>query len=306
LGLHFTIPFPNPLFLIRLHDTARKHVLNAKGRPLAFSRPLVMGILNTTPDSFYDGGRYGSIDLALRRTEQMVRDGAAIIDVGGASSRPGADEVPLDAERERVLPVVEAIAKAFPEILVSVDTYRSAVAREALEAGAHLLNDISAGRFDPEIFNVAARAGAPMVLMHLLGTPRTMQDSPSYGDVVVELVDFFLERIHAAREAGVTDLIVDPGFGFGKTVAHNFELLRRLADFQVLNLPLLVGISRKSFIYKTLSVGPEQALNGTSVLHGLALERGAGILRVHDVREAVEAIALLESLGQGKTGLPTL
>jgi dihydropteroate synthase len=265
-----------------------------------------MGILNTTPDSFFDGGRYGSVDLALRRAEQMIAEGAAILDVGGASSRPGAEEVPLDTERLRVLPVVEAIAGAFPEILISVDTYRSTVAGDALDAGAHLVNDISAGRFDPDMFAVAARAGAPMVLMHLQGKPRTMQDAPSYGDVVVELVDFFLERIRAAREAGVNDLIVDPGFGFGKTVAHNFELLRRLADFHVLDLPLLVGISRKSFIYKTLSVGPEGALNGTAVLHGLALERGAGILRVHDVREAFEAIALLETLGDGEIGCPPL
>ena len=285
------------------HPPRPEHLsFNARGRLITCRRPLVMGILNATPDSFYDGGRHLSLDAALWRAEEMLREGADCIDIGGASSRPGAEEVSLDTERGRVLPIVEALAQRFPEALLSVDTYRSAVASEALEAGAHILNDISAGRFDPPIFEVAARAGAPMVLMHMQGTPQTMQLAPQYADPVVDIVDFFLERVQAARAAGVVDVLLDPGFGFGKTIAHNFELLRRLSDFRLLGLPLLVGLSRKSFVYKTLGADAGRSLNGTSVLHALALERGANVLRVHDVREAREAILLVEATGLPEEG----
>lgn len=255
-----------------------------------------MAILNVTPDSFYDGGRLASVDDALKKAESLLAEGADILDIGGASSRPGAEEVPVETELRRTVPVVEALQRRFPRAILSIDTWRSAVARECLDAGAHIVNDISAGRFEPEIMEVAARVGAPMVLMHLQGTPRTMQADPHYDDLITEVTDFFLDRIRAAREAGVVDIVLDPGFGFGKTVAHNFTLLDRLSDFHILDLPLLVGLSRKSFVYKTLGVSARDALNGTSVLHGSALERGAAFLRVHDVREARQAIALLEAM----------
>lgn len=272
------------------------HTLNCRGRLLDLRVPVVMGILNVTPDSFFDGGKHFSLDTALRQAEQMLREGATIIDVGGASSRPGAPTVPLEEELRRVLPVVQALAERFPEAYLSVDTWRAVVAQAALSAGAHLVNDISAGRFEPEIFAVCAEARAPIVLMHMQGTPETMQQQPVYQDVVTEIFDFFLERIAAARAAGVVDLVLDPGFGFGKTIPHNFELLRRLADFRLLGCPVLVGVSRKSFIYKTLNTTTAEALNGTTALHAVALSNGGQILRVHDVKAARETVQLLGML----------
>lgn len=263
---------------------------------LDLQAPVVMGILNVTPDSFFDGGKHVSLDAALRQAEQMLREGATIIDVGGASSRPGAPTVPLEEELRRVLPVVQALSERFPEAYLSVDTWRAGVAQAALSAGAHLVNDISAGRFEPDIFAVCAEARAPMVLMHMQGTPETMQQQPVYQDVVTEIFDFFLERIAAARAAGVVDLVLDPGFGFGKTIPHNFELLRRLADFRLLGCPVLVGVSRKSFIYKTLNTTAAEALNGTTALHAVALSNGGQILRVHDVKAARETVQLLQMM----------
>lgn len=271
--------------------------LNCRGRLLDLSRPVVMGILNATPDSFFDGGRLTDRDAALRQAGKMLRDGADLLDVGGASSRPGAAEVPEDEEKRRVLPVIEAILSEFPEAIVSVDTWRAGVVREAAAAGARIVNDISAGRFDEKMYGAVAESGLPYILMHLQGTPKTMQQNPVYGDVVTEVLDFFIAEIARLRALGVADIVLDPGFGFGKTVEHNYRLLNNLHVFSnATDLPVLAGLSRKSMICKVLKVNPEQALNGTTALHMIALQQGARILRAHDVREAVEVIRLWEML----------
>jgi dihydropteroate synthase len=264
--------------------------------------PIVMGILNTTPDSFFDGGRYGGVDAALAQAERMLREGAGIIDVGGASSRPGADAVLETDELSRVIPVVEAIHRRFPEALLSVDTWRASVAASAVEAGARMVNDISAGAFDPALYPTLAdinrKSSIYYVLMHMQGTPATMQLNPQYENVVTDVLEFFLLKLHELRQMGIHDVVLDPGFGFGKTVEHNYTLLRRLPDFQaVTGKPVLAGISRKSMICKVLDVKPEQALNGTTALHMVALQNGARILRVHDVKEAVETVKLWRTLG---------
>ncbi|MFZ4633305.1 MAG: dihydropteroate synthase [Saprospiraceae bacterium] len=271
---------------------------------LDWSTPTVMGILNTTPDSFYDGGRYSGVNEALARVERMLAEGAGIIDVGGASSRPGADTVPEQAETMRVVPVVEAIHRRFPEVLISVDTWRAGVAAAAVEAGARMVNDISAGAFDPALYPTLAelnrQASIYYVLMHMQGTPATMQLNPQYDDVVTEVLDFFLIKLHELRQLGLHDVVLDPGFGFGKTVEHNFTLLRQLFDFHIATgRPVLAGISRKSMICKVLGVKPEEALNGTTALHMVALQHGARILRAHDVKEAVETVKLWRVLGHG-------
>jgi dihydropteroate synthase len=271
--------------------------LNCRGRLLDLSSPVVMGILNLTPDSFFDGGRHATPDAALRQAERMLTEGAALLDLGAASSRPGAAEVPPGEELRRLLPVVEAVARRFPEAALSVDTWRSEVARQCADAGAAIVNDISGGRFDPHMFETVAALGTPYVLMHMQGTPATMQHAPAYADVVREVLDFFLEKLALLRSLGVKDVVLDPGFGFGKTVAHNYELLRNLHVFQMADLPLLAGISRKSMICRVLGVGPEGALNGTTALHMVALQQGASILRAHDVREAVQVIRLWQELG---------
>lgn len=271
--------------------------LNCRGRLLDLSRPVVMGILNVTPDSFYDGGRYTDADAALRKAEKMLSEGAAILDVGGASSRPGATEVPEEEELRRTISVVQSIARHFPEAIISIDTWRDGVARAAVEAGACIVNDISGGSSlglpsDP------LPMGTAYILMHMQGTPNTMQQAPHYEDVVTEVLDFFIQKTMALRSQGVYDIVLDPGFGFGKTVEHNYALLRHLHVFgAVTGLPILVGISRKSMIYKPLGIGPESALSGTSALHMVALQQGANILRAHDVREAMEVIRLWEMLG---------
>lgn len=271
--------------------------LNCRGRLLDLSRPLVMGILNATPDSFFDGGRHADPDGALRQVEKMLREGATMIDVGGASSRPGAAEVPEGEELQRVLPVIQAIAANFPELVISVDTWRASVAREAVAAGAGLINDISAGRLDAELYPTLAGLGTPYVLMHMRGTPRDMQQQPHYEDVVTEVLDFFLAEIARLRSLGVHDIVLDPGFGFGKTVEHNYRLLNNLGVFSsVTGLPVLAGISRKSMICKVLKVNPDKALNGTTALHMVALQQSARILRAHDVWEAMEVIQLWETL----------
>lgn len=273
--------------------------LNCRGRLLDLSRPVVMGILNVTPDSFFDGGRLDSIDLILQRAGQMLKDGAALLDIGGASSRPGAQAVSADAEKQRVLPAIEAILKRFPDTLLSIDTWNAAVAKAALESGAAIVNDISGGRFDPGIMTVAAAYGSPYVLMHMQGNPATMQEQPVYDEVVREVLDFFIETVPHLQDAGIADIVLDPGFGFGKTVEHNYRLLKHLSTFSsVLNRPVLAGLSRKSMICKVLHVNPDQALNGTTALHMVALQQGAAILRAHDVREAMEVIKLWEQLEQ--------
>jgi len=276
--------------------------INCRGRLLDLSCPLILGILNLTPDYFFDGGRYAGVDEALRQAETMLQQGATLLDLGGASSRPGAETVPADVEKKRVLPVIEAILRRFPEAILSIDTWRAEVARAALEAGASIVNDISAGRLDDKMYEtVASHSGgqrnAPYILMHMQGTPGTMQQNPVYEDVVQEVLDFFIVEIAKLRALGVQDIILDPGFGFGKSVDHNFGLLKNLHVFgAVTGLPVLAGLSRKSMICKVLKVNPERALNGTTALHIVALQQGAKILRVHDVREAMETVRLWEML----------
>lgn len=271
--------------------------LNCCGRLLDLSTPVVMGILNLTPDSFYDGGRLRSVDDVLRQADSMLSEGAVLLDVGGASSRPGAEPVAEDEELRRVIPAIEALKQQFPTALISIDTWRSGVAQAALQAGAVLVNDISGGRFDPELFGVVAREKCPYLLMHMQGDPQTMQKAPAYTDVVQEVLDFFIAKVGALRAVGISDIVLDPGFGFGKSVQHNYRLLQAIGDFsRILKLPVLAGLSRKSMICKVLQVKPAQALNGTTALHMVALQQGARILRVHDVREAVEVIRLWEQL----------
>lgn len=273
--------------------------INCRGRVLGLSHPLVMGILNVTPDSFFDGGRYAGGTTALRQAEKMLAEGATFLDVGGASSRPGAAEVCEKEEMGRILPVIETIVRHFPDAIVSIDTWRAGVARAAADAGAAIVNDISAGRLDPKLYETVARLGLPYILMHMQGTPGTMQQSPHYEDIVTEVLDFFIRELEKLRALGVKDIVLDPGFGFGKTVEHNYRLLKHLHVFgNATGLPVLAGISRKSMVCKVLKVNPEHALNGTTALHMVALQQGACILRAHDVREAMEAIKLWEQLEQ--------
>lgn len=256
-----------------------------------------MGILNATPDSFFAGSRVQTHDDLLRQAEKMLAEGAAMLDLGGASSRPGAAEVPEQEELARVVPAIESLRKNFPEAVISIDSWRASVAESAVQAGANIVNDISAGRFDPEMYQTVARLGTPYILMHMAGTPRTMQQQPEYEDVVREVLDFFIGEVGKLRALGVKDILLDPGFGFGKTVAHNYQLLKNLHVFgRVLDLPVLAGISRKSMICKPLKIKPEHALNGTTALHIVALQQGAKILRAHDVREAIEVVKLWEIL----------
>ncbi|MFN0175610.1 MAG: dihydropteroate synthase [Saprospiraceae bacterium] len=271
--------------------------LNCKGHLLDLSSPVVMGILNITPDSFFDGGKYPDEASILQQAEDMLHEGASILDIGGASSRPGAAEVSESEEMRRILPAIEGIQKNFPNSIVSVDTWRTNVANAAVQAGASIVNDISAGNLDPKMLEIVADLGVPYILMHMQGTPATMQQKPHYEDVVTEVLDFFIQKIEALRILGVKDIVLDPGFGFGKTVEHNYTLLKNLHVFQnVLGLPVLAGISRKSMICKPLEIKPAEALNGTTALHMVALQQGACVLRVHDVREAMEVIKLWQLL----------
>lgn len=270
-------------------------VWNIHGRPVSLRPPLVMGILNLTPDSFVGSTRLGDVGQAVQTAGQMVRDGAAILDVGGASTRPGASEVAVEEERRRVIPTIRTLREHFPDILISVDTWRADIAREAVESGASLVNDISAGLMDPDMLPVVAGLHVPYILMHMQGTPRTMQKNPHYTDVLAEVIRFLDERAQAALDAGIADLIVDPGFGFGKNRTHNFSLLKGLPAIRQLGLPVLAGLSRKRMINEVLDTTPEQALNGTTVLNTLALLGGAHLLRVHDVRQAMEAVKLWQA-----------
>ncbi len=275
-------------------------VWRLRGRLVRRQAPLVMGILNRTPDSFLGASRLDRLEHVVQAADSMLSEGADILDLGGASSRPGAQEVPLEEERRRVLPAIEALRFRFPNALISVDTWRAAVAAEAVEAGADLVNDISAGRLDPDMFTRVATLGVPYILMHMQGQPRTMQQAPHYRDVVAEVVRYLGERLLAARQAGIADLLVDPGFGFGKTTAHNYALLRGLPALKQLGVPVLVGLSRKRMINEVLGTTPAEALNGTTVLNTMALQQGAVVLRVHDVRPAVEAVKLLRTFhGEG-------
>ncbi len=256
-----------------------------------------MGILNLTPDSFFDGGRYEGEKALLTQVEKMLSEGADIIDIGGMSSRPGAKIIPLREELNRVLPAVKTILKEHPKVIISIDTVRSEVARQTIGEGAAIINDISAGTIDEEMFKTVGDINCPYILMHMQGIPEDMQNSPDYsGHVVTTVMDFLIEKMGQLRALNVKDILIDPGFGFGKTIDHNYELLKNLSSFRILEVPILVGLSRKSMIHKFLGVTPETALNGTTALHFAALENKAKILRVHDVLEAKQAVMLWEKL----------
>lgn len=255
-----------------------------------------MGILNLTPDSFFDGGKFNTEQLILQQVEQMLFEGATFVDIGGYSSRPMAEHISEEEERARVLPVLESIIKRFPEILISVDTFRSRIAEESVAAGACMINDISAGEMDKNMFDTVARLQVPYLLMHMRGTPQTMKQHTDYKDLVKEIIIYFSEKIFELRKLGVNDLILDPGFGFSKTLDQNFELLGKLELLTCMELPILAGLSRKSMLYKLLETNAEQALNATTAANTIALQKGASILRVHDVKEAVETIRIMEKI----------
>jgi dihydropteroate synthase len=271
--------------------------INAGGKLIDLSVPRVMGILNITPDSFYAGSRYNSEKEILSAATMMLEEGADILDVGAYSSRPGAKDISIEEESTRVLKAIKLINRELPDAVISVDTFRSDIAMEAVvECGALIINDITGGEADTKMFDTVGKLNVPYVLMHMKGDPRTMQKKPVYEDIVADILKWFGERIFILNSAGLKDIIIDPGFGFGKTIDNNFEMLRRLGDFSITGLPLLVGISRKSMIWKTLSITSEEALNGTTVLNEIALNNGADILRVHDVKEAVQAVKLIDKL----------
>ena len=270
--------------------------LNCRGKLIDVSTPKVMGILNVTPDSFYDGGKYKSDMAILLQTEKMLKEGATFIDVGAYSSRPGAKQVSEDEELNRVLPIVELILKNIPEALLSIDTFRSEVAKHCVEIGASMINDISAGKLDDKMIPVVGKLGVPYIIMHMRGNPQNMQKRTDYKDLLREVIYYFSERIDLAKRHQIKDIIIDPGFGFSKTLEQNYDLLNQLDLLQILHLPILVGASRKSMIYKLLKTGPNEALNGTTSINTIALLKGANILRVHDVNEAMECITIANHL----------
>ncbi|MBL19439.1 MAG: dihydropteroate synthase [Flavobacteriaceae bacterium] len=270
--------------------------ISCKGKLIDLTTPKIMGILNLTPDSFYDGGLYNNTDRALAQTEKMLLEGATFIDVGGASSKPGAVEVSADEEMVRVLPVIDKIHIEFPDTLISIDTYRSDVAQQAVAAGAAMVNDISGGNLDAKMLKTVGALGIPFIAMHMQGKPQYMQDNPSYDNILTDIRTFFAAKIDAAHKAGIHDIIIDPGFGFGKTLDDNYSLLKHLSSIQMDGIPMLIGVSRKSMIYKLLQIEVADAGNGTSVLNTVALQQGAQILRVHDVKEAYQAVQLIEKL----------
>jgi len=271
-------------------------VLNCGGKFLDITRPVVMGILNVTPDSFYDGGAYTSVGDQLKQAEKMLKEGASIIDIGAVSTRPGANAVDEKQELSRLLPILTVISKYFPSCILSVDTFRSAVATIAIDNGAGMINDIYGGRFDEKIIEIVASHTIPYVMMHMQGTPQTMQVDPQYADVIKDITGFFTKQL-ALFPSGYNQIILDPGFGFGKKIEHNFQILSRLNEIKTLGYPVMAGLSRKSMINKVLHTKPIEALNGTTVLNTIALLKGADILRVHDVKEAMEAIKLVAITG---------
>lgn len=270
--------------------------LNCKGQLIDLSTPKVMGILNLTPDSFYDGGKFADEKAMLSQVEKMLAEGADFIDIGGYSSRPGAADVSVDEELLRMVGVVQKIMREFPQALISIDTFRSTVARECIVSGAALINDISAGSLDANMMHTIAELQVPYIMMHMRGNPQTMQTHTHYENIVKEMLFYFSEKVAAARSLGINDLVIDPGFGFAKTIAQNFEVLNQLERFKILELPILMGVSRKSMIHKTLGTNAEMALNGTTSLHSIGLLKGANILRVHDVKEAAECVKLYGAL----------
>jgi dihydropteroate synthase len=266
--------------------------INCKGQLIDLSTPKVMGILNVTPNSFFDGGKYKNESEIRSQVEKMLNDGATFIDIGAYSSKPNADFVSEAEELQRIVPIVNLILEHFPEILLSIDTFRSEVAKACIENGAAIINDISAGNLDDKMLETIAKYNVPYIMMHMRGTPQTMQSMTDYENIVKEMLFYFSEKVAKARSLGINDLILDPGFGFAKTIEQNYELLQKLDLFSILELPILVGFSRKSMIYKALNSNAENALNGTTVLNSIALTKGAKILRVHDVKEAMECVAL--------------
>jgi len=270
--------------------------INCKGTLIDLVRPRVMGIINVTPDSFYDGGATTLEHQIIKQASQMLDQGATILDVGGYSSRPGATDISEEQEIDRVIPAIKAIIKAFPKALISIDSFRSNVVKQAVKAGACIANDISAGKLDPKMIETIGDLQIPYCMMHMRGTPQTMKSLTDYKNITKEVLFYFSERVAAARAHNINDVIIDPGFGFAKTTHQNFELLNHLELFESLDIPLLAGVSRKSMVYKTLDITPKQALNGTTALHMVALQKGARILRVHDVQPAIECIKLFEQL----------
>jgi dihydropteroate synthase len=270
--------------------------INCNGNLIDLNTPKIMGILNVTPDSFYDGGAYKNETDLLKQVEKMLLDGATFIDIGAYSSKPNAETISETEELQRILPIVKKLAQTFPDIIISLDTFRSEVAKQCIEAGAALINDISAGFLDSKMMETVAQLQVPYCMMHMRGTPQTMQQHTNYKSILNDILFYFSERIAEARTFGINDLIIDPGFGFAKTLDQNFKLLNLLEGFKIIDLPLLVGVSRKSMIYKTLDTTPQNALNGTTALNMIALQKGATILRVHDVKEAMDCILLNEKL----------
>lgn len=267
--------------------------LECNSKLLDLSTPAIMGILNLTDDSFYDGGQHNSIKKALLQTEKMLDDGAKIIDIGAYSSRPKAKHISHDEEWQRLEKTLQIINKEFPQAILSVDTFRSEIARRSIDNGADIINDISAGNLDPQMFDTVADLHVPYIMMHMQGTPQTMQDNPHYNCIEKEVVNYFLNKVKTLQQKGLSKIIIDPGFGFGKTLEHNYQLLNNLEELHTLELPLLVGVSRKSMVYKVLETDAKNSLNGTTAIHTLCLSKGASILRVHDVKEAVECVKLI-------------
>lgn len=279
---------------MNLQQKVKHFSINLKGNLVDLSTPVIMGILNITPDSFYDGGKYyKDSDALIKQAEKLLKEGATILDIGGYSSRPGAEPVKVEEETERVVDAIHAVIGEFPDAFISVDTFRASVAEEAVKAGAAMINDISGGSLDDHMFEVVAKLQVPYVLMHMKGNPKTMASLTQYDDLVLDILDYLQERLAKLRALKVADVMIDPGFGFAKTIKQNFKLLQHLESFHVLNAPMLVGVSRKSMTYKSLKISPEEALNGTTVLNTVSLLRGASILRVHDVKEAFQAVRLL-------------
>jgi dihydropteroate synthase len=270
--------------------------LRVRGKIIDLSTPRIMGILNVTPDSFYDGGFYNRESDLIKQAEKMILDGADFIDIGGYSSRPGAQDISIEEEWSRVKPAIQSIKKEFPSALLSIDTFRSQVARQAIGEGCDIINDVSAGQLDTDMFRTISALQVPYIIMHMRGTPQTMKQLVHYDNLLVEIIDYFHRIIYQLNQSGIKDVLVDPGFGFAKTADQNFELLNRLEQLHVLGKPLLIGLSRKSMIWKTLNITPEFSLNGTTSLNTIALLKGASILRVHDVKEAKETISLLDKM----------
>jgi dihydropteroate synthase len=274
---------------------SKKRTINCRGKLIDLSSPIIMGILNVTPDSFYDGGVYTTVNKALARAESIIREGGTIIDIGAYSSRPGAADISPEEELKRLIPVIEAIRERFPDTIISIDTFRSGVAKESILAGADIINDISSGDLDPLMFKIIKELGVPYIAMHMKGDPQNMQNNPEYQDILQEIILYFSALVKELNGMGIADIILDPGFGFGKTLEHNYQILHHLEDFKLFQLPILVGISRKSMIYKLLNTNAKEALNGTTVINTIALLKGADILRVHDVKEALEVIKIVNA-----------